>query len=348
MMRFAACGSALLLGALTGFAAEPPLFEGKSINVIVASPAGGGTDSSGRLIAGFLAGHLPGKPNVVVRNIPGAQGITAMNHFVKQIAPDGLTLTMGSTTQADPLLYRKPQSQYDPTKFGIIGGAGRGGTVLLIRKDAEPRLYDKKAEPVIMGALSGVPRSGMQMTAWGIEFLGWNAKWVLGYPGTTELFVALERGEVDMTSTANLFQIQKLLQTGKFKIIDQTGTMQKGKTIGRPEFGEAPMFAAMLQTKMKDPTEQKAFEYWESLTALDKWVALPPNAPEAYLQAYREAFNHAFDGNEFAELGKRISEDFEPMSWQDVEFLIGRLGNTPPEAVAYINTMLRRQGLGAE
>src|SRR5258705_3441019 len=156
MMRFAACWSALLLGTSMALAAEPPSFEGKSISLIVASGAGGGTDTSGRLIATFLAGHLPGKPNVVVRNVPGAQGITAMNHFAKQVAPDGLTLTMGSTTQADPLLYRKPQSQYDPTKFGIIGGAGRGGTVLLIRKDAEARLYDKNAAPVIMGALSGV------------------------------------------------------------------------------------------------------------------------------------------------------------------------------------------------
>src|SRR5262249_42736566 len=271
------------------------------------------------------------------RNIPGAQGITAMNHFAKQVAPDGLTLTMGSTTQADPLLYRKPQSQYDPTQFGIIGGAGRGGTVLLIRKDAAARLHDQNAVPVIMGALSGVPRSGMQMTAWGIEFLGWNARWVLGYPGTNDLFVALERGEIDMTSTANLFQIQKLLQTGNFKIVSQTGTMQKGKTVGRPEFGEAPMFAATLQTKMSDTLARKAFDYWASLTALDKGLALPPNAPEPYLQAYREAFNHAFEGTEFSELGKKISEDFEPMSWQDVDFLIDQLGSTPPEAVNYIN-----------
>jgi len=347
MMRFAV-GMAGLLAWSAVAAAEPVSFEGKSINMIVASSAGGGTDTSGRLIANFLAGHLNGKPKVVVRNIPGAQGITAMNHFVQQVVPDGLTLTMGSTTQADPLLYRKPQSVYDPTTFPVIGGAGRGGTVLLIRKDAEAGLHDKNAPPVIMGALSGVPRSGMQMTAWGIEFLDWNAKWVLGYPGTNELFVALERGEIDMTSTANLFQIQKLMQTGRFKIVSQTGTVQKGKTLGRPEFGDAPMFAATLQNKMKNPLEQKAFDYWASLTALDKWVALPPKTPDAYVEAYREAFNHAFEGTEFAEMGKKISEDFEPMAWQDVDFLIDRLGSTPPEAVTYINAMLRRQGIGVE
>ena len=53
---------------------------------------------------------------------------------------------------------------------------------LLVNKAAEERLYDKQASPVVMGSLGGIPRSGMQMAAWGIEFLGWNARWVSGDP----------------------------------------------------------------------------------------------------------------------------------------------------------------------
>src|SRR5262249_13527920 len=196
--------ASLLAGTAAARAHAPVSFRGKTIVVIVGSPAGGGTDASARLIASLMANYLPGKPAVLVRNIPGAQGITAMNYFVKQVAPDGLTVIMASTTQADPLLYRKPQAQFDPTTFGFVGGVGRGGTVLLPRKEAEMRLHDKRAGPAVMGALGGVPRSGMQITAWGIEFLGWNAKWVLGYRGTSDLMIALERGEIDMTSTANL------------------------------------------------------------------------------------------------------------------------------------------------
>src|SRR5260221_715516 len=83
--------------------------------------------------------------------------------------------------------------------------------------------------------LSGLPRSGMQMTAWGIEFLDWNAKWVIGYRGTSELMVALERGEIDMTSTGNLFHVQRLLATGKFKVLAQTGMLKNGRRVARPE-----------------------------------------------------------------------------------------------------------------
>lgn len=344
MRRIGGLAAAFLIG-LSAAHAQEVNFQGKRVEMIIGSAPGGGTDLSGRLIASFIAAHLPGKPSVIVRNIPGAQGVTALNHFVKQVAPDGMTITMGSTTQADPLFYRKPTSQFDPTKFQIIGGAGRGGTVLMIRKDAEPRLYDKKQPPVIMGSLGGVPRSGMQTTAWGIAFLDWNAKWVVGYPGTSELLLALDRGEIDMTGTGNLFHIRKLLATGKFKILSQTGTLQDGKLTSRAEFEGAPFVADLMKDKIMDPIAREGFQYWASITAIDKWVALPPGTPEGHVKAYREAFAKGANDPEFSEQGKKISEDFEPMSAEDVTFLIHSLGKTSPEAIAYIADMLKKQGL---
>lgn len=348
MKRFAILALATFLGHSAAWADEPVSFQGKTITMIIGSAPGGGTDLSGRAIAGFLASHLPGKPNLIVRNVPGAQGVTAMNYFVRQVVPDGYTVIMGSTSQADPLLYRKPSSHFDPTKFAAVGGASRGGTVLLIRKDAVARLHDKSATPVVMGSLGGIPRSGMQMAAWGIGFLGWNAKWVVGYPGTNELLLALDRGEIDMTSTANLFQIQKLLGSGRFIALAQSGTLQNGKMVARPELGNAPLIATLMQGKIKDPLAQQGFDYWASITQLDKWIALPPKTPEAFVRAYRQAFQTAFTDPAFAEAGKRVSDEFEPMSGDDVGSLIHKLGATSPEALGYISTMLHKQGLVGE
>jgi tripartite-type tricarboxylate transporter receptor subunit TctC len=337
-----------MLGHSAASADEPVSFEGKSITLIVTSAAGGGTDLSARLVANYIASHLPGKPNVIVRNIPGAQGVVGMNYLVNKVAPDGLALTVAGATLANPLVYRVPAAQFDPTTFPFIGGSGRGGSVILIRKDAEARLYDKSAAPVIMGSLGGVPRAGSQTAAWGAGLLGWNMKWVVGYPGTNELMLALDRGEVDMTATANLFLVKQFLAGGRFKVLVQTGIVRNGRIVQRADYGDAPLMASLLESKVTNPLVRQAYEYWSSNTALDKWIAVPPKTPEAYIRAYREAYQNAFTDPAFAEMGKNISDDLEPMSWEDVEFLMKKLGATPPEAIAFITEMLRKQGLETE
>ena len=331
----------------SGTAAQEPVnFAGKTITMIIGYAPGGGTDTSGRLIAQFLAKYLPGSPNVIVENRPGADGVTAMNFFYQQVKPDGMTLTMASSTQGDPVVYKQPQVKYDPTKLEIIGGIGRGGSTVVIRKDAEERLYDRSKPPVVMGAVGGVPRSGMQTTAWGIEILGWNAKWVLGYPGTNDLFVALERGEIDMTASSNLFQVQKLLDTGKVKVLTQTGVMENGKFSGRSEFGDVPVFPNQVESKPRTPVQDQGYRYWFGLVLLDKWLALPPNTPKPMVAAYREAFAKMSKDPEFLEKGKKMSQDFEAQTGEDVQNLITTLGKTSPEAFDYIRAMMKRQGIG--
>ena len=336
--------AAFLTANAAASAQEPISFQGKQILMVIGYAAGGGTDAAGRLIAGNLGKHLPGNPTIVVQNVPGADGMVALNYIVQQTKPDGLTITMGSGTQIDPLHARKPQAKYDIAKFNFIGGAGKGGTVLLINKDAKKRIFDKNAEPVIMGALSGMPRSGMQMTAWGKEFLDWNVKWVVGYRGTNDLAVALERGEIDMTATGTVPLVQKLLATGKFKILAQSGMLQQGSFVKRPEFGDAPIIAKDMIGKIKDPVAQKGFEYWAALNMMDKWLALPPGTPQAVVDVYRKAFEAMAKDPDYLQRGS----DYAPVSHKEIEGLVKTLSGTPDESIAYITTMLRGQGLAVE
>ena len=160
-MKRVLLGLVAALMTCAGAAAQAPVsFEGKTMTMIIGYRPGGGTDASGRLIAVYLAKYLPGKPNIVVQNMPGADGVTAMKFLFSQVKPDGLTLMMASSTQGDPVVYRQPEVNYDPTKLEIIGGIGRGGSTVVIRKEAEERLRDKTKPPVIMGSVGGIPRSG--------------------------------------------------------------------------------------------------------------------------------------------------------------------------------------------
>src|SRR6185312_12942823 len=136
-------------------------FRGKTITMLVGSQAGSGTDATGRAVARVLGKYLPGTPTVVVQNMPGANGVTAMNYFMLRTKPDGLTVFMGANSIVDPLTYRRANAQYDPTTIRIVGGIGRGGTLVFISREAEKRLTDKSAAPVMIGNQGALPNPGM-------------------------------------------------------------------------------------------------------------------------------------------------------------------------------------------
>lgn len=341
----------LLLFGLSGAPAsadDTVSFQGKTVSAVIGFPPGGGTDILGRAFLPYLEKYLPGNPTVVPKNVPGADGVTAMNFLAQQAPADGTTISISANTTADPLNFRKPQVHYLPSDFEVIGGGGRGGEVLVIHKDAEKRLSDKAAPPVVMGTLGGIPRSGMQMAAWGIELLGWNAKWVGGYPGTNQLALALERGEIDMTATGNIYVVQKLLDTGKFKILVQSGMLKSGSIVSREDFGNAPLLGQLVESKLDKPELRKAFEYWTAIIQTDKWVALPPKTPKAIVETYRAAFEKLSRDAEFLERARKTSDDFVPLDAAAVEKLIRTLSSLPPETTEFMKVLLKKQGLAVD
>lgn len=335
---------ALVLAGSPAGAQDPVTFSGKTITLIVGSQAGGGTDATGRLIAPFLSKYLPGNPSVIVQNMPGADGIVALNYFVQQVKPDGLTATAGDSPQIDPIRYRASQSRYDPTKFAFVGGAGRGGSMIVMNSAAEKRLYDKSAAPVTIGVASNVPRSGQAIAVWGIGFLGWNAKWIVGYRGTRALMLSMQQGEIDMTATSNTFALKDVIDSGKYKVLVQSGGLQDGKLVPRPEFPNAPLLSNLLEGKL-DPLARKSFNYWRGVLLADKWLALPPGTPKATVEAYRNAYRAMAVDPEFLKQGRRISEVFTPMNDDEIHSLVQAGADAPREAIEFLDTLLRRQGI---
>jgi tripartite-type tricarboxylate transporter receptor subunit TctC len=346
MGRFGLSTPALLAACLLGVSA-PALavdFKGKTISMFVGSEPGGGTDASGRLTAPFFEKYLPGNPSIVVRNMPGAQGITMINYVMQQTKPDGLTIIAGSSSQADPLVTQKSGALYDAQKLLYIGGLGRGGNIIMVNAESEKRLLDKSKPPLFFGALDG-ERSSEQAALWGIEYLGWNAKWVLGYRGTQAVMLALERGEIDMNATANLFQIKAMTESGKFHALSQSGQLAGGRFIPRPEFPDVPVLGAEIEPKIKEPLARQAFAYFQAINALDKWTALLPGTPEDVVLAYRTAFETMSRDPDFIERGRRISGEMEPMTADNMQFLVREASGMTEETAQFVKAMQRRQGL---
>ena len=339
----AAAGLAALIaiGPAVPASAQPVSFAGKVVTMVIPSTVGGSTDLAARLVAKFIGRHLPGAPTVVSSNVPGGQGVPALNFMTQQAKPDGLTLIMPSSNEADPATYRTAQAHYDPLSFGIIGALGFGDTLMVIRAEAMPRLYDKSQSPVIMGSVSGVPRGGMRVASWGALYLGWNIKWVTGYAGLPDLVLALERGEIEMTSFARFYLVDKLLDLQTYKILCLDGIDENARPSGRSDVDSAPSFAAAMAGKISDPKMQAAYDYWAASSVLFKWLALPPQTPKPILDAYRDAFRKTAADPDFVAEADHVMVGNTILSAERTESIIKSLASTSDETRQTLEALLR-------
>ena len=346
--RIPAFAAAILFTAFPGALAEaqPISFDGKTITIVIGSSPGGTTDASARLMGTFMSKHLPGKPTVVVQSKPGAHSLVAMNYFTEQVKPDGLTLAVGSGSQIDPTNYRVSGSRYDPTKFVMVGGIDLGGGIVIIKNEALARLSDKRGAPVIMGSPSGLPHSTMMPTAWGVDYLGWNVKWIAGYPSNTAAYVlALERGEIELSAFSTSGLPSSLFDKSKYTILYQTGSNRCHTPSSLASVQNVPIFSDAMKGKITDPLAQRAFEYWCNGSSIGTWMALPPGTPAEIVDVFRTAFKKAMADPTFLEQGRSYAQDFSPVPFEDLTEAVNSYAKVSPEVVDVLPQMLRRQGL---
>jgi hypothetical protein len=333
-----------LIGMVRGSAAQEVSFADKTINMTIGFAAGGGVDLYGRTVGKYIARHLPGNPSLVVQNQPGAGGVIALNDWPRRADPTGLSVTIGAQSQTDPDALRQTKAKFDPATFKMVGGLGAYSQGLFVRNDALPRLNDKSAAPVVAGMIGSTLRGGTYQILWGSAFLGWNVKWVRGYPSTAEIRQALERGEIDMATFGATKDFDYLLKTGKFTIISQTGQVQDGKRVQRPVLGNAPIFSDLVRPKIGDERGRQAFAYWEDVLQIGMWVGLPPTAPDAVVDTYVKAFEATNNDASFKDEYARIDPDSITANKPDIEKAIRDMGKVTPETLQYLEAELIRQG----
>lgn len=330
-----------------GQAAAEVSFKGKTIDVIMGSAAGGGTDGTTRLVGTFLEKYLPGNPTMRYRNVPGGHGTKGLNFFSKA-KPDGLTWAGGSSSHTDPAALRKSVVEYDPTKFGFFGGVSRGGSIIFIRKEMLPNLTDKSKPPVVVGVLDG-NRSWEQLITFNKELLGWNIKFVVGYPGTSFLLLAVRRGETHMMGTSNLALLKELFDTGEFVGVVQLGGGEGGANDeARTNYANIPTAPAMMKGKASGLAGE-VFEFWTALIDIDKWYALPPGTPKEIVDTYRAAWAKIVKDPDFIRMGKlQFSEDFKPIPGELQQEFVEKTAYPRKEITAFLDDMKLKNGLPAE
>jgi tripartite-type tricarboxylate transporter receptor subunit TctC len=344
--RYGAVFAAALIGVALATSAQAAVsFEGKIVRLIVGSPSGGGTDLAARMLQRSLSKYIPGNPTLIVQNMPGASGVIATNYFAMQAPTDGLTLLIGSTSEVTPdVVRRNPAVRYDPIKFEYVGGFATTGVVLVASKSAATRMAARTGEPINVAQV-GSARTGAQIALWGAEYLGWNIRWISGYEGSSQLTLAMMKGESDLTDTAGVTQLKALLSNDKFAAVAQMGQLNKGKLTRRAAFAEIPLFSELLEGKITGK-EVDAFHSWQRTNELGKYFALPPKTAPEIVAAWRDAFARMVEDPEFKEMAAaQLDPDYNVLSPDDVRGIVADMGAIPEAHLAFLIHLREKYGL---
>jgi tripartite-type tricarboxylate transporter receptor subunit TctC len=211
--------------------------------------------------------------------------------------------------------------------------------MLMIRNDARERLTNKSAKPVVVGDTDGI-RNWIAMTVWGAEYLGWNLRWIYGYPGSRELQLAIRQGEIDIWATQNAKLVKDLQREGVVQLI---GTEEDHR---REDFPNAPTFLELLGAKKPTGLSWQAYQAWAGAPELDKFMVMPEGTPDHLVTLLREAFMKVMKDPEVDKDGDKFFGDgWKGHGAEKIEAVIRDHIAIPKEAKDYITKMRQKYNL---
>ena len=322
--------------------AQSDFYKGKTITVYIGTTPGALYDQWGRILAQHMGKHIPGKPDMIVQNMPGAGHMIAANYVYNKTKPDGLSL-IGSivpTLYFDQLVGRK-EAQYDWAKFAWIGSPVQGESQMYMRADTPYKTIEdvrNAKEPPRCGA-QGTSDSAYYLPKLFEETIGTKFNLVQGYPGGPEIDLAVERGEIHCRAfTIEAFMSREPYHTwrkkGFVRNIIQTGKKRDAKLPETPTLWEL-----MDRYKTPEPSRRLATLMLAS-GQLGRPMMATPGVPADRVKILRDAFNATLKDSEFlADIDKR-QFDLDPVPGEELEKIVKDVMTQPPDIVARMKKLL--------
>lgn len=298
------------------WAAEDSFYAGKTVNVIAGFAPGGTIDIRARLFGRHLAKYLPGNPSVVVQNMVGAGGLVAANYVFSVAKPDGLTLLhFPSSTVMNTFLTVKANVKYDIRQVPIIWlGADSWLTVLNPNTAGIRKAEDlaKASVPLRVGG-SGVSSLRSLRPKLALELFGVDHTWVNGYKGSSDLLLALEKGEIHLFEDPQdgyQTNIQPREKNGIAAVLWQTGIIGTDESFTRSKL--LPHVPTLDEVLPRDRKTGARWQAWKAAVipqAFQYSVGLHPGTPPDRVRSLSEAFAKMTQDAEFrSEFAKSLGE----------------------------------------
>jgi tripartite-type tricarboxylate transporter receptor subunit TctC len=301
-------------------------YRGKSITLVIGFSVGGGYDLYARLLARHIGKHIPGQPMIVPQNREGAGSLRAMQFLYTAAPKDGTfigTFTRGMSVA--PLLNDAP---FDATKLTWLGSVSTDTNLCMTWHESPIKTWnDMVTKDFVMGGLGANADPDMFALMFRNVF-GAKLKLITGYPGTTNVALAMERREVDgmcgvswsTTKTRHLDWVK----TRKVNIPIQAGLKKE------PELGDVPLILDLV----KDQEQMQIVKLILASQAMARPFAAPPGIPEDRKQALIAAFDKTMQDPEFLADAQKMKADVNPVSAAEIDKLLAEIYLTPKDIIA--------------
>ena len=321
----------LLAGCAERAAAQDgvaPFYKGKTITIVVASSPGGGYDLYGRMIARHIGKHIPGNPSVVVNNMPGAASNVAAAYIYNVGPKDGTVigaLFMGAVV--DPLFGNRPRPTHDMSRFNYIGNANKDVYVCLIRSDAPVKNFAEALEKELIVGGTAEGASTRDFPELLKSLLGAKFKIVSGYPGSTQVNLAMERGEVQGGCGQSWSSVSATraaaFKDGTIKVLAQEDTE------GYPALNKQGV--PLTRDFAKTDEQRRILDLVYSQTVFGRPYVVAPEVPKERVAALRQAFMAAIRDPELRAEAERIQVDIDAIGGDELQTAIAKIYTTPPD-----------------
>ena len=338
---FGLLGLVALIGqtAMTRAADDPvaTFYKGKTITILVGSSAGGGYDTYARMISRHLGKHMPGNPSVIVSNMPGAGSNVAANYIYNAAPKDGTIVgALYGGSPLEPLIGTTPV-QHDPSKTQYLGSANDDVYVCVARKDAPVQnAEDLFKTEVVAGA--SVASSTADFPAVLNAVIGTKFKLVLGYPGSREIGLAIDKKEV-YAACGLAWPSVSVTNPGWF---GENGTMRvllQTHVKGHPYLNSQGVPNALSFAKTEE--QRLMLELFFSQEVFGRPYVVAPDVPKDRVAALRKAFMETVKDPELLADAKRANLEVDPVSGEDVQKLIAKAYQAPKELADKIKKALQ-------
>ena len=331
MRRVARALVAALIGAATtaSVRADPveDFYRGRQINWILSAGAGGGYSTYAQAFAPFWSAHLPGKPGFVIQNMPGAGGIRAMQYLFANAPKDGATIGLVHSSVPFAPLFDLPGSNFDPRKYNWIGSINSESELCVAWHTSPIRTWDDMLKtPFLVGGTGG--GSQMETLPEAINRLfGTKMKVISGYKSGAEVYLAMERGEVQGRCSVGASSINS---TRPRWFPDHLVNVPVQISLRHdPQFPDAPTLLELA----KDERTRQILRVLLSYEEMERPVLAPPGVPPERLAALRKAFHEAMNDPGFIAEARRLDIDISELSGARIAEILSDAYALPPDVL---------------